>query len=488
MHRPDDHGVALLEVARRRAAKALAYVYFWKGSETSQQAAAKAALEAETTATLVVGGNRSGKTKLGSTLAAAWALGMDGPGVQEWARANDLDIRAIPRRPGRVCCTALTGHETLRITLPAVKELLPSSTRWMNSTGHGEPSCRTPGDGFMVFKSNDQGARAFQGDQWDYLWIDEEGDESVYDEARMRLVDRAGRCVLTLTPLKGRTWVWKRFVDHPEPATNWVRLHSQENPHLPQEYLARLLATYSDAEQASRAKGAFAVFEGLVYALSRQHHVIRPVPIPLEWPRYRGLDFGVRNPFCCLWTALDPSDDVLHVYREHYQAGWTLRKHAQAIHRAEACGQCCGLPVLHGLHSLDDAQLSDALKAIENCPACGGTGRGEPEAAMTWADPSGKDERIELARYGISTAKAKHNIRAGINAVAERMRLDAVGRPHILIHSSCSNLIREKEGYKWATQQTKRNQPDLPLDKDNHALDCERYIALGLKMGSFGVA
>ena len=64
-----------------------------------------------------------------------------------------------------------------------------------------------------------------------------------------------------------------------------------------------------------------------------------------------------------------------------------------------------------------------------------------------------------------------------INWVKERLALDSEGKPHLLIHSNCKNLIKEFRRYKWA----KSEKGDRPQKKDDHALDALRYQIAFLK-------
>lgn len=419
---------------------------------TSQRTAVETALGEGVTTAVLVGGNRSGKTEAGAQLAVAYALGSAHPVVQTWARANSLELGSIQPGPGMVCCSALTGNDSIRVQRPKVTTYLPKATRWSNQYGHGEATARLPGGGTIIFKSNDQRARSYQGADWDFLWMDEEHDQPIFNEARMRLVDRAGRTCMTMTPLKGRTWVWEQFVNQPESGSSSYALFSADNPYIPQEYLRELLAQYGEHERAARARGDWTSLEGLVYPFERHLHLVPGFTPPREWTRYGAIDFGTRNPFAYVLAAMDPSDSVLHLYGLHYQREWTLRQHAEAIR-----------------------QLNDQ----------------EPEWIV--ADPEDRGSRISLAReYGIATNAAKKgrgSVRSGINTVCERLRPDAEGRPHLVVHDTpmMQPLIREFESYSWATSNTKRDQPDAPLKRNDHAMDALRYLCSRLSGGTMEV-
>ena len=422
-------------------------------ARTSQRQAVQTALRADLAACVLVGGNRSGKTEAGAQVAVAHAMGRDHPAVRSWARVNSLDVSSIQPGPGVVCCSALTGNDSIRIQRPKIQAYLPAATRWSNQHGHGESTARLPGGGTILFKSNDQRARSYQGADWNFLWLDEEHDKPIFSEARMRLVDRKGRAVCTMTPLKGRTWVWDQFINEPEPGSACYTLHSEDNPHIPQEYLRDLLARYGPHERAARARGDWTSMEGLVYPFQRHLHVVPAFDPPSKWMRMGAIDFGTRNPFAYLLAAVDPRDEVVHVYRCHYQREWTLRQHADAI------------------HALNDVW---------------------PEWIV--ADCEDRGSRLALSRdhdiHTLPSKKGKGSVRAGINRVCELLAPDANGFPHLVLHDhpSMKPVIKEFESYSWATtQQTRRDQPDAPMKRNDHAMDAIRYMCSTLNSSTFAV-
>ena len=424
----------------------------WDSERTSQVRAIRRSLGKSVLVAVVTGGNRSGKTEAGAQLSVAFALGRAHPSVRVWAKRNNLDLSSIQAGPGTVCCSSLTSNESKRIQRQKVSSYLPLGTDWSNKNGNGEAVARLPGGGLMLFKSNDQGERSFQGDEWDFLWMDEEHDEPVFNEGRMRLADRAGRAMFTMTPLKGRTWVWSRFVSDTHDKYEGDCIHyavsSRDNPYVPQWYLEKLLSKYGSHERAAREQGEFTTIEGRVYAdWLRDLHVVSSFDPPDHWERMGSIDFGTRNPFCFLYMALDPADDTWHLVDEYYQTERTLAEHARAIDKI--------------------------------------TNHGSPSPMWIVADPEDRGSRLSLAReHGISTTTAKKQIRAGINSVAERLRPDAEGRPHLLVHAKCTNLIREMEGYVWDHRPGK----DVPMKRHDHAMDALRYACHQLARSEWAVS
>ena len=442
---------AALKLKRLLELYPLGFRTLWERSspKTSQRRAIQALMDRKIKAGFLVGGNRSGKSEAGAQVAVAVALGRGDPGVARWMRVNGIPESAIYKRPGRVCCGSLTSNESVRVQRAKVAALVPAGTYWRNRSGGGEALAQLPNGGSLLFKTIDQGARAWQADAWDLCWLDEDPeDEAVFNEARMRLIDRRGKLICTMTPLRGLTWVWSRFVNDPEPGSLCQWIHGEDNPHIPTEELDALLRSYGSHERAARARGEFVQLEGRVYNdWRRDLHVVPSFTPPEDWPRYAGLDFGTRNPFACLLAAVDPTDDTLHILAEHYRAEWTLRQHANAMR-----------------------QMFEE--------------HGEPELII--ADPEDKASRLTLStEHDLPTVKAKKAVRAGISSVAERLAPDAEGRPHLVVHDSCRNLIRELEGYVWDTRRSKADQPDRPLKKDDHAMDALRYLVYYLRASSF---
>ncbi|MDE7330130.1 MAG: terminase family protein, partial [Clostridia bacterium] len=63
----------------------------------------------------------------------------------------------------------------------------------------------------LGFKSCDQGREKFQGSSLDFVWFDEEPPRDIYEECLMRVMDRRGEIFGTMTPLKGRTFIYNEI-------------------------------------------------------------------------------------------------------------------------------------------------------------------------------------------------------------------------------------------------------------------------------------
>lgn len=409
----------------------------------------------------VFGGNGAGKTFLVAQLALAVAIGRDNPDVARWVKANGVAPELIPPKGGLVIFSSLTSNLSKLTARPAVKRFAPIGSSWRNEEGQGEAEC-VPfgrcGDGKIVFKSNDQTADKFQGAACALVILDEEHDKAVYDEVmartdRFRWEGRSGYVVLSMTPLKGFTWVFDTFVD-PETRDEGTRaawIWGENNPHLDQVARARKLRrkSLSAAMRSARDRGVFGSAEGLIYGdyWRPDVHVIPAFKIPRDWYWVESIDFGDRNPFSYGLHAYDPSTDTLYRVAEHYRAGWNIAKHAERIKELRA---------EHGVN----------LRRL-----------------FTVSDPAQKGQRRSLDELcGIPNDRAKKDVLAGIGELQARLDFDADTEPGFYVFDTCVAFVKEIMSYKWEKKpRSKRDEPEQPLKKDDHAMDDARYACMAVR-------
>jgi phage terminase large subunit-like protein len=464
---------AAAAVARRKAhqeAHPLAYARLWHAEgwdesgkaprqRTSQRAAVQAICGSVSMASL--GGTGVGKSEAAGQLAVACMLGREHPDTQAWLRANHIDPETIPPYPGRVLVSSLTSDLSKKIMRLKVDKYLPRDPAqpaiWHNKDGDGVAdvsilALRPPGDSngaMVVFKSNDQGARAYQSDEFDVVVNDEEHDHAVFDQELARLNRRnvpgfapwRGCWVAHFTTLEnGYTWIWRDHVDEPKPGYVHRWLHAPDSPYCDMDVRNRSFAGLSAAKLALRQFGTPGSGEGRVYPMfSRDAHVI-PADTPIEpgWLRFRAIDFGTRNPFCCLWLAHDPGDDVIHVYRCLYRAGYSTSENGAEIVRLS----------------------------------------GSEVYEWTVSDHDLNSRRTLALEYDIDTVPADKAIDSGIDDVIDRLSPDANGRVHIVFHDTpeMRAVLREIDGYRYPEPTGRADGKEAPLKRDDHAMDALRYF------------
>lgn len=190
---------------------------------------------------------------------------------------------------------------------------------------------------------------------------------------------------------------------------------------------------------------------GLVYPdFQPASHIIPYFDPPAEWVSYRVIDPGLDNPLACILVCLDPNTECLIQYGEHYQAGWSeIDRHAQRI------------KAMTGKHRVQYTLIDSS--AFAKTLAGGGT---------SVADL--------FAQHGIAVSPARRvaHKRELIPAVAELMRVDDRGEPRMKVMDNCVHTIAELREYRWKpSPHEDRNNPDEPVDFNDHACDCWGYLA-----------
>lgn len=224
-----------------------------------------------------------------------------------------------------------------------------------------------------------------------------------------------------------------------------THLHgSHQNKYLDADFIPRMSRGRPDWWIKRYIYGSFDYAEGLVYA-DFQSHVVDPIPIPPNWKRLFGVDFGLRDPTVMLACAIDPNTGIAYIYDEHYEAEKPVHYHAEKMKKM----------------------------------------LGEAPYGMMYrqpiADPSGNSRRgtnektyfSHYGEYGIYFQPGYNNIASGILKVFTYMSL---GRLKIM--SNCVNTLFEGREYKYEQEDLSRdkNRGENPKDANNHAMDVIRYI------------
>jgi phage terminase large subunit len=227
-------------------------------------------------------------------------------------------------------------------------------------------------------------------------------------------------------------------------------------------YLGRLDAL-TGARRERLRYGKWTAAEGLVYEMfdpavhisDRFNYKSHP---PQDWPRYLAVDFGFRNPLCAAWWTEDP-DGRLYLYKEIYQTGLLVEDAA--------------------------AKIAKMMKT-QHGP--------EPRFQAVICDHDAEDRATLERHLGYSTTAANKTVSEGIQAVQERLRVQADGKPRLYLCRDAvadrdqsladagkpSSTVDEITGYIWdpsaAPGSGGATQREVPLKKDDHGMDQMRYM------------
>lgn len=241
------------------------------------------------------------------------------------------------------------------------------------------------------------------------------------------------------------TKTWTEGVDAPTTKKE-VRAYS-DNPYLPHDYIKFLL----DMPEKWVNRYVYCYwdeFQGLVYPMfNRKKHLIPAFDIPKWWNRYVIYDYGYKNPSCLLFAAVD-EEGFIYIYDLIYESETLIEDLALM---------------------LDERLDSDCSYDFIADPSIQRTERDGNSVADEWLD------------FGYDWIKANNDKKSGFDKVSRYLTPDDKGMIQLkFFNNTCmSPLIDEIEKYKWKELKYNRENkasPEEPVKKDDHALDCIRYL------------
>ena len=220
---------------------------------------------------------------------------------------------------------------------------------------------------------------------------------------------------------------------------------SRDNPYLPAGFVESVINSLTPEQARLYVDCIIEYAEGAVYK-TMLSHTVEPFEIPKDWERYIAHDPGINDPAAILLGAVDPVNGIIYFYREYYKTDQVLSQVASAFKGmiADIPQGCLHMPLI-------DPSSDKRSKT---------TGR-------TYK------QQLQL-EHGIVTKKAVNNIEDGIQRVKNMM---AEGK--IKFFNDLKYTLKEGGEYRYPTLEERnknKNLGDKPLDKDNHLMDCLRYI------------
>jgi PBSX family phage terminase large subunit len=222
---------------------------------------------------------------------------------------------------------------------------------------------------------------------------------------------------------------------------HWTPFHNLAN--LPPKYIETHLDTLPTKIRERMRDGLWTSAEGLVYDnFDEDVNTIETFQITPEYNVIRAIDFGFAAPFCCLWIAVKYDYSHVVIFDEHYYSKRTVNWHAEKIKEKS---------------------------------------RHYPNATITLCDWEAEN-RANLEEHGLNDVEpADKSLLSGIDRVYRALGQYA-GRPPVLqVVANCINTVSEFYSYRWqdddvGTVQRLRSNKDEPVDRDNHAMACVRYV------------
>jgi phage terminase large subunit-like protein len=454
----------------REKRMATQYVKYWQA--TDKQASAIKQFGPDVKVFGFLGGNRSGKTEIGTFIDVAWALGKEAfRNEPAWEFVKDLPI---PEPPNNIWVVGL-DFPTLRDVIWGEKfrrgrghpALIPDESPFLKKKPNDTDFQIFFANGSVITgKSADSGREKFQGSSVDLIHIDEECEVEVYDECYQRTVDCEGRILLTLTPLTDlasgvrQPWVfdlhrdWKRGITKD---ARFVQLSVLDNPYVPEVEKEKLKLKWAGhPEERARLYGDFVQRSGLVYPMWSSSHVVAPRRIPEDWLRIVSIDPAATGTTAALWGAIEPRTNNLYLYREYYESDSVVSSHAKNL-------------LLRNSGDAVDIWIIDPFWGRQRNAETHKTGlqlyRESGLRSLRLADVGSDD-------YGLSASFEYLN-----------GTLDKTSRhPKVFIFDTLVNFQEEIVHYVWDTFQKgemRGQSKEKPIKRNDHLMNAFQYMCAG---------
>lgn len=397
----------------------------------------------------IFGGNRAGKTECGAYYVIERARTT--PNLRIWACAE-------------------TFKKSIDIQQRKVWQLLPKDeVRYcfydeINGFRHNKIIFKN--GTIIVFKSYDQKRGAFESDDIDIIWNDEEPPYEIYREQRMRLVDRNGEMIFTMTSLMGMTDLMSElFDDHNivrselfEPLGEdlprivekngmvFFMMWTTENPHVNQQTLLEEIAIMPRTEVRSRVCGIPTNLAGRIYtSFNKQIHVVGDESIPERLVTlYHILDPHDAKPWAMQWWSASKNGSAYCVREYPWKQNFnemeyddkTYDDYANIIRETED-------ELFERFGRLVQVRIIDpnfGHKTIKLAKRVDGNSKTTPVK--------------ELKSRGFKFEDAVDDIMSGHMQVRKLLRWEEkdgelVIRPQIYWHEDCENSIRHMNKYSY---------------------------------------
>lgn len=132
----------------------------------------------------------------------------------------------------------------------------------------------------------------------------------------------------------GHAWYKRRYIDSwqdgKETDTRFIFATVEDNAFLDDDYKRKLEENTGWRLRAYRY-GDWDIAAGQFFTTWRRDvHVIEPFAAPLDWTWWASMDYGFVHPTVVHLFARD-GDGMTYIVDEHYQAGWLVKRQAEAI-------------------------------------------------------------------------------------------------------------------------------------------------------------
>ena len=245
--------------------------------------------------------------------------------------------------------------------------------------------------------------------------------------------------------IKATVDMYKDRIKNPNPKLEAFLSSSRDNPFLPDGFIENVMNSLTPQQQRLYIDCIIEYAEGAVYP-NFLELLEDDFEIPKEWKRYLAHDPGIHDPAAVLLAAQDPNTGTLHFYREYYKTDQVISQVGRAIKE----------------------MIADIPQGMLNMPLI------DPSANKRNAINARTYKQQMLIEHDLVFKDANNRLEDGISKTRDMMF-----NGKVKFFRSLINTITEGCEYRYPTEQERKsnkNLGDIPIDKNNHLMDCLRYI------------
>jgi hypothetical protein len=285
-----------------------------------------------------------------------------------------------------------------------------------------------------------QNVSQYMGFDWQYAHFDEQPKWDIFDESRMRMLDKGGYMHLTFHPREDTeltTFLDKLEEKKPEYYDSFY-LEWQDNYTLNDDMIQMCEETMTEEEKLWRKYGRRNNSEGRVFPWDKEIYVIEPFVLEPYWRRIAGFDVG--HSTAAVSGAYDDQANILYIYNEYEHDGALPAVHASALRQ---WGDI-------------DLWIDPASRQVK-----------PTDLQSLYQIYEREGLRIKKAETYAGSVMTSINI---LNQMYEERR--------VCIFSTCTSLIKQIGLYRRRKNGT-TGMIEI-VKKDDHLVDCMRYLTLHL--------
>lgn len=239
---------------------------------------------------------------------------------------------------------------------------------------------------------------------------------------------------------------FKELAEMTDEGWSYHHYTTYDNPYVPQDEIEAMKIEMDEDSFAQEILGEFRKMSGLIYkAFNRDTHMVEVPDLTYNYTFTRALDFGFGHKMALIYFAINTTGTEIYAYDGLYQSGLVIKDVAEAT-KIKDSGRMMTNPVA------DSAQPM----FIE-----------------------------ELDREGVHfnpIEKGPDSVKLGITKVAELLKIrQDTGKPTLMFNKDLTWIADEFEQYRWIENKTKGFITEVPLKKDDDAMDAIRYFAMNYR-------